>query len=156
LLGGLPGITLPAGRAASADSGEDMVGRRKTILLIEDHPQLRSAIRAHLQRMGFETVEAGDATSALKRLSACSPDLICLDLVLPESSGYELCEHISALPEHRATPLLMMSDRAYPADRAHAAEVGADGFIAKPFGAELLRRAIEALLRGPPAKPAGT
>ena len=131
-----------------------MVGRRKTILLIEDHPQLRGAIRGHLQRMGFETVEASDATSALKRLSGCSPDLICLDLVLPESSGYELCEFIRTMPEHRATPLLMMSDRSYPADRAHAAEVGADGFIAKPFGAELLRRAIEALLRGPPAKPA--
>jgi two-component system chemotaxis response regulator CheY len=131
-----------------------MGGRRKTVLLVEDHPQLRSAIRSQLHRMGFETVEASDATSALKRLSGCSPDLICLDLVLPETSGYELCEFIRSLPEHRATPLLMMSDRAYPADRAHAAEVGADGFIAKPFGAELLRRAIEALLRGPPAKQA--
>ena len=106
--------------------------------------------------MGFETVEASDATSALQRLAACSPDLICLDLVLPESSGYELCEFIRTLPEHRATPLLMMSDRAYPADRTHAAEVGADGFIAKPFGAEILRRAIETLLRSTPAKPAGT
>jgi DNA-binding response OmpR family regulator len=132
-----------------------MVGRRKTILLVEDHPQLRSAIRAHLQRMGFETVEASDATSAVERLSACSPDLICLDLVLPESSGYELCEFIRKLPHHRATPVLMMSERTYPADRAHAAEVGADGFIAKPFGADLLRRSIEGLLRGRRANPAG-
>ena len=132
-----------------------MVARRKTILLVEDHPQLRSTIRAHLQRMGFETVEASDASSALNRLSNCSPDLICLDLVQPDSSGYELCELIRKSPRHRATPVLMMSDRAYPADRAHAAEVGADGFIAKPFGADVLRRSIEALLRRP-ANPAAT
>jgi DNA-binding response OmpR family regulator len=131
-----------------------MRGRSKTILLVEDHPQQRSAIRALLQRMGFETVEASDASSAMERLDACRPDVICLDLVLPESSGYELCEFIRRSPKHRATPVLMMSDRAYPEDRAHAAEVGADAFIRKPFSAEGLRRFIEALLRGAEPLPA--
>jgi two-component system chemotaxis response regulator CheY len=133
-----------------------MRGRGKTILLVEDHPQQRSAIRTLLQRMGFDTVEASDAASAIKRLAACTPDVICLDLVLPESSGYDLCEFIRRSPRHRATPVLMMSDRAYPVDRAHAAEVGADAFIRKPFSAERLRRWIEALLRTsqpPPFEP---
>jgi two-component system chemotaxis response regulator CheY len=74
------------------------------------------------------------------------PDLICLDLVLPESSGYEVCEFIRRSPEHRGTPVLIMSGRSYPADRAHAAEAGADAFIAKPFTEDDLRRRIERLL----------
>lgn len=119
--------------------------RFKTALLVEDHPELRSEIRSFLQRMGLRTVEASDAGSALSRLAAYQPDLICLDLVLPESSGYELCEFIRKSPQHRTTPVLVMSDRSYPADRAHAAEAGADAFLAKPFSEASLRQRIEAL-----------
>lgn len=97
--------------------------------------------------MGFATVEASDAASAVQKLATCAPDLICLDLMLPDSSGYEVCEYLRKLPEHRTTPVLMMSDRAYPEDRAHAAEAGADGFLAKPFTEKSLRDRIEALLR---------
>jgi two-component system chemotaxis response regulator CheY len=124
-----------------------MSGHRKVVFLVEDHPQLRRALRLQLQTMGFDTVEASDAATAMSRLATCTPDVICLDLVLPESSGYELCEFIRKSPRHRSTPVLMMSDRNYPEDRAHAAEVGADAFIAKPFDGERLRHRIEALLR---------
>lgn len=125
--------------------------RFKTALLVEDHPDLRSEIREFLQRMGLRTVEASDAGSALSRLAACQPDLICLDLVLPESSGYELCEFIRRSPRHRTTPVLMMSDRSYPEDRAHAAEAGADAFLAKPFSEASLRQRIEELQGAAPA-----
>lgn len=118
----------------------------RTALVVEDHPEIRSGIRALLERMGIETIEAGDAQSALSRLEACKPDVVCLDLVLPESSGYELCEFIRKSPAHQRTPILMMSDRAYPEDRAHAAEAGANAFLVKPFSDETLRRRIEALL----------
>ncbi len=120
--------------------------KRKTALVVEDHPQIRSGIRALFERMGIETVEAADAHAALARLASCRPDVICLDLVLPESSGYELCEIIRKSPEHGATPILMMSDRAYPEDRAHAVEAGASAFLIKPFTEDALRRRIEALL----------
>ena len=121
---------------------------RKTVLVVEDHPRFRSALRAHLQRMGFDTVEASDAAAAMHHLAVCRPDVICVDLVLPESSGYELCEFIRKSPQHRATPVLVMSDRAYPADRAHAADVGADLFVKKPVNVERLCRWIERLLQG--------
>ena len=91
-------------------------------------------------------MEASDAASAIDRLATCRPDMICLDLVLPDSSGYDICEFIRRHPEHRATPVLMMSDRSYPEDRAHAAEAGADAFIAKPFTEKMLRERIEALV----------
>lgn len=123
-----------------------MQGRRRTVLVVEDHPEIRSGIRAVFHRMGIETLEAADAQAALSHLRSSKPDIVCLDLVLPESSGYELCEFIRKSPGHQRTPILMMSDRAYPEDRAHAAEAGADAFLIKPFSDETLRRRIEALL----------
>jgi two-component system chemotaxis response regulator CheY len=125
-----------------------MGGQRKTVFLVEDHPATRRMLRKQLQAMGYDVVEASDAATAVGRLGTCTPDVICLDLVLPESSGYELCEFIRNSPRHRRTPVLIMSDRNYPEDRAHAAEVGADAFLAKPFDGERLRRRIESLLRG--------
>jgi len=118
----------------------------KTALLVDDHPEIRNQIRSFLRRLGFDTVEASDAASAIDRLATCRPDMICLDLVLPDSSGYDICEFIRRHPEHSATPVLMMSDRSYPEDRAHAAEAGADAFIAKPFTEKMLRERIEALV----------
>jgi DNA-binding response OmpR family regulator len=123
-----------------------MSRQRKVVLVVEDHPSLRGAIRDLLHRMGLDTLEAGDGTSAMSRLACCTPDLVCLDLVLPESSGYEVCEFIRRSPQHRRTPVLIMSERAYPEDRAHAAEVGANAFIVKPFSEADLRRRIESLL----------
>lgn len=120
--------------------------RDKTALLVDDHPEIRNQIRAILRRLGFETVEASDAASAFDRLATCRPDMICLDLVLPDSSGYDICEFIRRSPAHSATPVLMMSDRTYPEDRAHAAEAGADAFLAKPFTEKMLRERVEALL----------
>jgi DNA-binding response OmpR family regulator len=118
----------------------------RTALLVDDHPEIRSRIGSFLRRLGFQTVEASDAASAIDRLSTCRPDMICLDLVLPDSSGYDVCEFIRKSAEHGATPILMMSDRTYPEDRAHAAEAGADAFLAKPFTEKMLRERVEALL----------
>src|SRR5207302_1630539 len=131
------------------EGGGEMAGR-KTVLVVEDHPPVRSAIREMFQRMGYDAVEAGDGTAAMARLAGMRPDLVCLDLVLPESSGYEVCEFIRRSPEHRETPILIMSGRSYPEDRAHAAEAGADAFISKPFDEDELRGRIESLLDANP------
>lgn len=129
-----------------------MGAHRKTVLVVEDHPPLRAAICRLLRQMGLESVEASDVATALGRLATAEPDLVFLDLVLPEGSGYELCELIRSSPRFRSTPILAASERAYPADRAHASEAGADAFIAKPFTVVQLRKRIESLLdRGPAA-----
>jgi DNA-binding response OmpR family regulator len=127
------------------------MGARKTVLVVEDDPSMRDAISDLVLRMGLDVVEAADGTAAMTRLAGMRPDLICLDLVLPESSGYEVCEFIRRSPDHRGTPVLIMSGRSYPADRAHASEAGADSFIAKPFTEDDLRRRIERLLDSNPA-----
>lgn len=122
------------------------MGERKTVLVVEDDPELRAAIRGVLDDLGLLAVEATDGSAAEAVLAGMRPDLVCLELLLPESSGYELCELIRRSPAHRDTPILVMSDRAYPEDRAHALEAGADAFIVRPFDEEDLRRRIEALL----------
>ena len=122
------------------------MGERKTILVVEDHPGLRSEICAVVSGMGHLALEATDGASARSLLSNLRPDLVCLDLVLPESSGYELCEFVRNSPAHQATRILIVSDRGYPADRAQAAEAGAAGFLVRPFAVEELRRTIESLL----------
>src|SRR5206468_830072 len=119
---------------------------QKTVLVVEDDPPLRGLIVDLIQRMGFTAVEAADGASAMTRLAGMRPDLVCLDLILPEASGYEVCEFIRRSPAHHGTPVLIMSGRTYPMDRAYAAEAGADSFIAKPFTEDDLRRRIEGLL----------
>lgn len=128
----------------------------RTVLLVEDHPVARNHLRQCLDEMGFVTFEAGDCASALKRLSELAPDLICVTLMLPESSGYEVCEFVRASPRHQGTRVLMMSPRAYPEDRAHAHEAGADGFLAKPFSVQEFRSSVEGLLAAGRPASAGT
>ncbi|MGA9525604.1 MAG: response regulator [Myxococcaceae bacterium] len=119
---------------------------RRTVMLVEDHPTLRRSLRASLHEMGFDTLEAADANSAIHQLAECAPDLVCLELVLPESNGYEVCEFIRQSPQHQKVPVLMLSGRGYPEDRAHAAEAGANGFLTKPFSEQEFRQRIQSLI----------
>lgn len=134
------------------------LGRRK-VLLVEDSPALRLALGRSLEALGLEVLEASDGRAALALLATCTPDLLVLDLVLPRVSGYEVCETLRRSPQHRHIPVLVMSGRVLPEDRAQAMEAGADAFLAKPFGLAELRARVTALLSSvrslPPAAPVG-
>jgi DNA-binding response OmpR family regulator len=127
---------------------EAMKTQRKTVLVVEDNPDLRQAIIAELSEMGLDYCEAGDARSAIEQLIIRRPDLACLDLVLPELSGFELCEFIRRSPVLGNVPILMMSGRSLPEDRALAEEAGASAYLPKPFTLEQFGRAVRALLGG--------
>ena len=131
--------------------------QRRTILVVEDHPPQLAAIRAVVSEMGLDLIVAADGAAAKECLARAVPDVVCLELLLPDSSGYELCELIRSSPAHRDVPILVLSDRASPGDRAHALEVGADAFLVKPWLDDQLRARIELLLerRGGPARAAG-
>jgi DNA-binding response OmpR family regulator len=122
-----------------------MKGRRN-VLVVEDHPELRRVLSECLERLGFSTLEASDGRAALNHLAEGTPDLVCLDVVLPESSGYDLCQHIRRTPRLQQVPVLMMTGRRMPAEEAFAAEVGADAFLAKPFSEAELQARVEGLL----------
>jgi two-component system, OmpR family, response regulator len=105
----------------------------KKVLVVEDDPALRKLVRIHLEAMGHDVQEAPDGKTALARIKEALFDLVCLDLMLPESSGYEVCEQIRADDRHKAVPVLIISARNLPSDRAFAEEVGANAYLSKPF-----------------------
>ena len=116
------------------------------MLLVEDSPEIRRLTRAHLKRLGFDVTEAADGRTAMGALAARTFDLICLDLMLPEVSGYEICEHIRADDTNRNVPILIISARSSVTYRAHALEAGADSVLVKPYRSHELDALITALL----------
>jgi|GEM_PF-207087 len=123
-----------------------IASQRRTVLVVEDDPAVRRLVTTYLERMGLSAMEAGDGRTALRRLTETVPDLVCLDLMLPELSGYEVCEFIRQSPRLRDVPVMVMSGRALPNDRAHAAEVGVSAYLIKPFSHGEFCNQVSALL----------
>jgi two-component system chemotaxis response regulator CheY len=128
-----------------------MQARRKQVLLVEDDPALQKLVRRYLDQMGLEVVTASDGQSALVVLKDKLFDLVCLDLMLPEVSGYDVCEHMRQTAQLKGVPVLMISARSLPEDRAHAAEVGVNAYLSKPFTRAQFTKHVAALLDRPPA-----
>jgi DNA-binding response OmpR family regulator len=124
---------------------------KRTVLLVEDHPPEREAIRRALVSQDFNVETAADYHAAVGYLSKFVPHLVCLDLTLPRESGFELCEYIRNDVRHKFVPVLVMSDRSSPEDMAHAEYVGANAFLKKPFTRDKLLKYVVTLLDGPHA-----
>ena len=127
-----------------------------SILVVEDDPDLRRTLVAHLRGRDHDVTEAGDAATALRRWGAERPDLVVLDLGLPDADGSTV---IRAIRREATTPILILSARDREPDKVAALEAGADDYVTKPFGAAELMARIGALLRraaGPAADPTGT
>lgn len=117
--------------------------RAKTILICEDEEPLRELIRAVLGP-GFRYLEAVDGPEALEHLRTGEPDLVILDLMLPQTSGFEILDAIRAGSTLRTTPVVVVT--AWSHVEAAAREAGADQFISKPFEPEELEAAVRRLL----------
>jgi two-component system chemotaxis response regulator CheY len=120
---------------------------------IEDDPTFRELISIYLEEMGFEVHQLAEGKSAMQRLAGLAPDLVCLDLVLPQFSGYEICEFIRRTAALRTVPVLMTSSRGQPTDRAHAEEAGVNAYLVKPFSHAEFRREVVALVPQLSPKP---
>lgn len=105
----------------------------KTALVVDDDPDIRKIITTYLKRLGYEVRQVGNGRAAIKRLEEARPSLLCIDLVLPESSGYDVCEHILKSETLKGLPILMISARTMPGDRAMAEELGVKQYLFKPF-----------------------
>src|SRR5215831_4203407 len=116
-------------------------------LVVEDHPDARALVRSYLMAMGVEVVDVAEGRSAIRQLESSPPDLVCLDLMLPELSGYEVCEFIRGHPTLKDVPILIMSARAQPMDRAFAEDVGATAYLIKPFKRSDFNRAVSACMK---------
>ena len=115
-----------------------------SILLVEDDPDTRHQVAELLRRHAYRISEAGDAAAAMAAFRAEPPDLILLDLGLPDRDGLTVVEQVrSAGP----TPILVLSARDREADKVAALEAGADDYLAKPFGMAELQARISAMFR---------
>lgn len=125
-----------------------MTAQKKTVLVVDDDPEIRKLLVTALSRMGFEVIQAADGRTAIKRLTEARPTLLCIDLMLPESSGYDVCEHVLKTPELAGLPIVMVSARSMPGDRAQAEELGVRVYLPKPFTQTDLKKAVAQALEG--------
>jgi two-component system response regulator RegX3 len=123
---------------------------KRTILLVEDEEAISEPLAAALGREGFEAVVAGTAARGLELFASRSPDLVLLDVMLPDGDGRDVLRHIR---ETSRTPVIMLTARGEEMDRVLGLELGADDYVTKPFGAAELAARIRAVLRrgGEPA-----
>ena len=132
------------------------MGARRTVLVVEDHPDARALVRTYLLAMGVDVVDVAEGRSAIGILKSSTPDLVCLDLMLPELSGFEVCEYMRSQPALTRVPILVMSARAKPMDRAFAEELGATAYLIKPFKRKEFCRAVDICLKPLEAVEGGT
>ncbi|MGZ8455255.1 MAG: response regulator [Gemmatirosa sp.] len=122
------------------------------ILLIEDTSEIAEALQDHLQHRGYTTALATRAAQALALVQSERPDLIVLDLGLPDRDGYTVLEELRARGIN--TPVLILSARREEADKVRGLQLGADDYVTKPFAAmELLARVAALLRRAAPPAP---
>jgi two-component system OmpR family response regulator len=114
------------------------------VLIADDDPHLREVVRFALTRAGFRTVEAADGAAALALFDAHAPDLLVLDITMPELDGTEVCR---ALRRRSRVPILFLSSRDEEIDRVLGLELGGDDYMTKPFSPRELVARVKAILR---------
>ena len=118
-----------------------------TILYVEDNQDNRILVRRVLQAEGYEVLEAGTAQGALQILEASKPDLILMDINMPDIDGYTLTTRIKARPDMYSTPIIALTANVMRGDRERSLQAGCDGYIQKPIDVDSLPAQIAHFLR---------
>jgi DNA-binding response OmpR family regulator len=127
----------------------------KKVLIADDEPNIVAALEYLLQRSGYEVRSAANGEEALRQVEAFGPDLVLLDVMMPQKSGYDVCQRIRERPEWSRIRILMLSAKGREAEVSKGLSLGADLYITKPFSnAELVARIGELL--GEPGPSGGT
>ena len=117
------------------------------ILVVDDEPDALELIGFNLRNSGFSVMTAGDGAEALKLARENIPDLILLDVMLPEMDGLEVCRTLRGNPATRSIPIIMLTARAAEIDRVLGLELGADDYVTKPFSPRELTLRVKNLLK---------
>lgn len=115
------------------------------VLIAEDDINLRQGLIDLLEGEGYQVLAAGDGRQALRCFQAEAPDLVLLDVMMPELSGYDVCREIRKTDSF--TPIIMLTAKGEEIDKVVGLELGADDYVTKPFGLHELRARIAAVLR---------
>ena len=124
-------------------------GRRPAarVLVAEDERDVAELIRYTLTREGFEVIIATNGADALRQAQEARPDLVLLDLMLPQVNGWELCRRLKQDPATRAVPVIMLTARSEEGDKVLGFELGADDYVTKPFSTRELVARVRAVVR---------
>jgi DNA-binding response OmpR family regulator len=124
-------------------------GVRSKILVVDDEPEAVELVEFNLEQAGFAVITAADGAEALNKARSNSPELIVLDLMLPEIGGMEVCKMLRRDPAIASIPIIMLTAKAAEIDRVLGLELGADDYVTKPFSPrELVLRVKKLLQRG--------
>ncbi|OZM74093.1 DNA-binding response regulator [Amycolatopsis antarctica] len=123
-----------------------------TVLVVDDEPQIVRALRINLTARGYRVVTAHDGAAALKAVAECGPDVVVLDLGLPDMDGTEV---LHGLRGWTTVPVIVLSARGDSADKVRTLDAGADDYVTKPFGMDELLARLRAAVRRSAAASAG-
>ena len=118
----------------------------KKILIADDEPNIVAAIEFLLKQRGHEVHTAADGAAALSIVAEVVPDLVLLDVMMPQASGYEVCQNIRRRPEWRHIKIIMLSAKGRDSEVVRGLTLGADLYVTKPFSTRDLMAKIEGLL----------
>lgn len=116
---------------------------QRTILVVDDEPNIRELCRLYLEQEGFSVVEAFDGPSAVQTATEVKPDLVVLDVMMPGKSGFDVCKELAP----QGIPVLLLTARSDEFDRILGLELGADDYLTKPFSPRELVARVKAILR---------
>ncbi len=116
----------------------------QTILVVDDEPNIRELARLYLEKEGYVVVSAENGAQALAQVASDPPDLMVLDLMMPEVDGYEVCRRVRA---KSTLPIIMLTARDDDIDQIVGLELGADDYMTKPFNPRVLVAQVKAVLR---------
>lgn len=122
------------------------------ILVVDDDAHIREVVRFALAKAGFEVIEAGDGQKALELFRRLKPNLIVLDITMPEMDGLAVCRELRKTSD---VPILFLSSRTDEVDRVVGLEIGGDDYVIKPFSPRELVARVQAILKRTRGKPSG-
>ncbi len=117
------------------------------VLIVEDEPDIADLIRFHCDREGMEAEVIGAGKPAVESIRKTPPDVVILDLMLPDVGGIEICRRLKQWPETREIPVVMVTAKGEESDVVTGLEIGADDYVVKPFSPRVLMARVRAVLR---------
>ncbi len=119
----------------------------KRILIVDDEPNIALSLEFLMRKAGFEVTVARDGREALAALDREVPDLVLLDVMIPEVDGFELCQRIRSRDAFNRTKIVMLTARGRESERLRGLEMGADAYVTKPFSTRELVERVRGMLR---------
>jgi DNA-binding response OmpR family regulator len=124
----------------------------KLVAVVDDEPDIVELVSLHLEKTGFNVAKFFKAANFLKFLESTTPDLVILDLMLPDADGFEICKYIKKQDHLSSIPIIMLTAKGEEMERILGLELGADDYVTKPFSVKELVARVKVVLRRPPAQ----